>query len=141
MHYSKSLFGTSGHRRSAKFFVWLLIQHRLPTANVLARRHMQNDHWCPLCTNNPESAVHLFVECPYARHTWSLVATWVQHSNLNPINWTPRQRMADWWIDVFHSVSGLSGKGQASLIILTLWHIWKERNRRIFNIFDRSRRG
>ena len=76
--------------------------------------------------------MHLFVECVYTRQVWTLVAAWVGRQNLSPSQWATRLRMVDWWIDTFHSGIGSCRKGQASLILLTLWHIWKERNRRIF---------
>lgn len=131
-HHFRNSFGTYGHHKSAIFFAWILIQHRLSTGNVLTRRYMQSDHWCLLCTDNPKTAMHLFVECSYAKHIWSLVTTWVQRDNLKPSQWTTRLKMVDWWIDIFHSGDANSKKGQTSLIILTLWHIRKERNRRIF---------
>lgn len=91
----QKLFWNIWAPQKCKNFTWLLIQHRLPTADVLTRRYMQNDHWCPLCTDNPETTMHMFVVCSYIRLVWSLVAIWVQHVNLNPSLWTLRMKMVD----------------------------------------------
>lgn len=53
--------------QKCKIFAWLAIQERLPTADILTKRHMTNDFWCPLCTNNPETAQHLLISCGYTK--------------------------------------------------------------------------
>jgi len=77
-----------------------------------------------LCERNLETAVHLFIECPYARRVWTLVATWSK-----PSSWTDHHDMEEW----FMAITNDGTKAAHSLAILTTWHIWKERNARVFN--------
>ncbi|XP_071678625.1 uncharacterized protein [Lolium perenne] len=50
-----------------KFFMWLLLQHRIFTADRLLRFGMPNQYFCPLCQRNLETPAHLFAERPWAR--------------------------------------------------------------------------
>lgn len=118
--------------KKCKIFTWLLVQHRLPTADVLSIRHMPNNHWCPLCTNNPETGLHLFLECAYTKRVWSAIANWARDTNLVPTQWTALGSILDWWMEIRLIEQASNRKGQETLIILTFWQIWKERNIRIF---------
>jgi uncharacterized protein with von Willebrand factor type A (vWA) domain len=43
-----------------------------------------------------------------------------------------------WFIDLSGSAVGDRQKGTRSMVMLTVWEIWKERNNRVFNRSDRS---
>jgi hypothetical protein len=58
-----------------KFFMWLMIQNRIWTADRLLRREWPNQYFCPLCYRNLETIGHLFMECPAARKYGSKLAT------------------------------------------------------------------
>ncbi len=42
------------------------------------------------------------------------------------------QSVKDWW-EMLASVSGVPKKGLRTLILLIVWEVWEERNRRIFD--------
>jgi hypothetical protein len=49
-----------------KFFMWLLLQKRIWTADRLLAREWINQYLCPLCCRSLEMADHLFLECPFS---------------------------------------------------------------------------
>ena len=112
-----------------KFFIWLLLQDRVWTAARLQLRGWENNYFYVLCERNLETAVHLFIECPYARRVWTLVATWSNCTNLQPSSWTDHHDMEEW----FMAMTNDGTKAAHFLAILTTWDIWKERNARVFN--------
>lgn len=73
-----------------------------------------------------------FVSCAYTKRVWSAIANWARDTNLTPTQWTALGSILDWWMEIRLIEQASNRKGQESLIILTLWQIWKERNRRIF---------
>jgi hypothetical protein len=58
-----------------------------------------------------------------------MVALWSLHVNLEPDQWSGSTDLEDWFL--FLTARG--NKEAHSLAILTAWHIWKERNARVFN--------
>jgi hypothetical protein len=50
-----------------KFFMWLLLQRRVFTADRLLRFGMPNQYFCPLCRRILETPAHLFAEYPWSR--------------------------------------------------------------------------
>jgi hypothetical protein len=61
---------------------------------------------------------------------WELLNEWLGIHGLHPRHWAGLSTQ-DWWSLL---VEGLSPhrKGFASLALLTIWEIWKERNARVF---------
>jgi hypothetical protein len=57
-----------------KFFMWLLLQRRIFTADRLLRFDMPNQYLCPLCRRNLETLAHMFTECPWLRQAWERTA-------------------------------------------------------------------
>lgn len=112
-----------------KFFLWLLLQSRIWTADRLQQRGWENNYFCALCVRNLETPFHLFVECPVARKIWGLVASWSNCANLQPRDWSEHTDMEEWFLEMIEKGT----KAAHSIAILTIWHIWKERNARVFN--------
>lgn len=54
-----------------KFFLWLLLQNCLWTADWLAARGWPHSDRCPLCDQELETAAHLVPGCSYSRAIWS----------------------------------------------------------------------
>jgi hypothetical protein len=46
--------------------------------NIVAVREIEK------CLKNLETATHLFIECPYVKKVWTLVAIWSDYNNLQP---------------------------------------------------------
>jgi hypothetical protein len=76
-----------------------------------------------------ETDVHLFIECPFARKVWELVANWSRNPNLLPDAWTEQSELEGWFMAMIEGGT----KAAHSIAILTLWHLWKERNAVVFN--------
>lgn len=113
-----------------KFFACLLIQQKILTADKLQLRNWPCSQTCGLCAQSEETALHLAINCYYAKQVWLLVAIWTGVSIL--ASYTDVSDMKQWWSN---SLAGLKAKRRrsvAAIIIYTAWHIWNERNRRIF---------
>jgi hypothetical protein len=107
-----------------KMFLWLLLQDRLWTA----ASWMENNYFCALCERNLETAVHLFIGCPFSWEIWCLVSTWSRCRNLHPAQWTSEHDMEDW----FYSMTTKGTEMAHTTSIQTLRCIWKQRNAMIF---------
>lgn len=70
-----------------KFFVWILLNGRLNTRNMLRRRNkfLEEGYCCALCPDIREEAVeHLFFDCPSASCRWfSLGLIWNDDANIH----------------------------------------------------------
>lgn len=53
-------------------FLWSIIQRALPTGENLQTRGITSDLSCPRC-KEPETSMHIFFECPFARKVWNFV--------------------------------------------------------------------
>jgi hypothetical protein len=113
-----------------KFFIWLLLQNWVWTADRLLLREWPNQYFCPLCFRNLETADHLMQEYPLARQVWTDISLWSHSPSLNPLNWKSELSLASWFNGL--SRNAANAKGLKSLIILVCWTIWHERNSRIF---------
>jgi hypothetical protein len=110
-----------------KFFTWLLVQSKVLTADKLLARNWPCNPTCILCDQAPEMAVHLCLQCVFAREVWHLVATWS-----DDLIQAPAQDLSleAWWN------ASLSGHSQhhrrmvAAIQMYTTWNLWEERNRR-----------
>jgi hypothetical protein len=106
---------------------WLLIQARLPMADRLLRHGSQASvsTLCTLCRTRPESHLHMAAKCSYVKTVWQTTAPWFQ---IPPF--TPRS-LHKWWLLVLQQ--GVTDRANhMQVIIYTLWNIWKERCRRVF---------
>ncbi|KAK2644581.1 hypothetical protein Ddye_019776 [Dipteronia dyeriana] len=50
-----------------KNFVWRLCNNCLPIKDVLIQMHVDVDTMCPVCSSEPESALHTFTQCQFAQ--------------------------------------------------------------------------
>jgi hypothetical protein len=57
---------------------------------------------------------------------------------MNPANWVQTSDLSQWFIDVGASADNNRSAGTRSMVMLTAWDIWKERNARVFNKVSRS---
>lgn len=131
-HQHSSLFWNCGVPEKCKFFAWLLVQWRVPTADVLSRKGIQNDKWCPFCLHATETADHIFLSCCFAHRLWSLVAEWSGQSMFRPGVWSgpPAPPLDLWWMnridEAKRSLDKHKARNAASLFLLSLWSIWRE---------------
>jgi hypothetical protein len=114
-----------------RFFTWLMLQNRVWTTARLLIREWPNEYFCPLCIRNLETIDHL--HCCYSKAIWKKVGSWISAPALDPANWNQTADFGQWFVDMGNSGQGARREGVRSMVMLTAWIIWKERNNRIFN--------
>lgn len=111
------------------FFVWLLVQERIQTADNLRLKGIQCDPICCLCDQELETASHLCLHCVYAREVWSLVSAWTGGMVAVP---TLEVDIKEWRNSVIQAAEAAVRPKVAAILMYTSWNIWNERNRRVF---------
>ena len=113
-----------------RFYIWLLLQNRNWTADRLQARGWPHTAYCRLCDQEPETAEHITLRCSYAREVWYLAQGTsdriynVVHSAIS---------VSDWWKRLYlHRGAQSKVAKETSLSAYIAWHLWKERNRRVF---------
>lgn len=105
-----------------KVFAWLLLSDRLNTRDMLIRRNWKvtDDKHCVLCPGRIyEDRIHLFFTCNFSQRVWNyLQITWHMGDDIQPIVAAAKR---DFGKPFFMEV-----------MILACWHIWKQRNGKIF---------
>ncbi|XP_062028922.1 uncharacterized protein LOC133744912 [Rosa rugosa] len=107
-----------------KVHTWKVCQAILPTLSQLRGRRVPLVGGCYFCNEEDESIFHITVDCPFVRDLIQLVRSFtaiLTHSSSNSI--------ADWLQSCY---SSLSSEDFAFLLVL-LWAVWKERNKRVWN--------
>lgn len=114
-----------------KIFSWLAVHEKCLTADNLQAKGVPCNPVCSLCHIEQESTVHLMANCSFARTLWDLV---LDHCNLPP-SLRPLgviQSLAGWWQMTTNQLPPHQRKAWCSVVQLTWWILWKERNDRIF---------
>jgi hypothetical protein len=57
-----------------RFFIWLILQNQVWTADRLMQCQWSNDYFCQHCIRNLETITYLMMECPYTRSVWSSIS-------------------------------------------------------------------
>ncbi|KAK9689935.1 hypothetical protein RND81_09G092300 [Saponaria officinalis] len=88
---------------------------------------------CNLCLEANETHSHLFFKCPYSHEVWTSILAWMKlrgrSSNLmSELHWTQSRGRRKFW---------KTGLFRCS-IAATVFHIWDERNKRIFEGHGRT---
>lgn len=109
-------------------FMWLLCHKRILTWDNLIKRGFTGPSRCPNCTDRDETIQHLMVTCPLAAFLWEKIIFRCRREGRTPgdLNSTIRN-----WPSAPYS-SNLLNSLWRLIPGLTLWTIWKERNKRIF---------
>lgn len=122
-----------------KFFLWLMLQNRIWTADRLQQRHWPNEYFCQLCLRNLETTDHLFTECPYARELWDKVIQRINQPTLLSLTRNENLSVSQWYRDLLpHGFDKSKASGTRSIAMLTIWTLWNERNRRVFRRGERT---
>lgn len=132
---SYSTFDTGGVWRAAtegkhKIFAWLALQNKVLTADRLADRNWDCNQICPLSDQENETISHLALHCCYSKQVWQCVNIWKQQTIFNTPD--PSKNLEEWWNESLMRISKKEKQIKAATLIHTIWSIWKERNRRIF---------
>ena len=112
-----------------KFFTWLLVQEKILAADRMQQRQWPCDPLCQLCRQQPETATHLCLQCPFAQHVWEHVQAWTSSHVKKP---SDTMRMEEWWTQEVQLPTKEERRTCAAINMYTVWNLWKERNRRIF---------
>ncbi|KAL4580950.1 hypothetical protein LXL04_017156 [Taraxacum kok-saghyz] len=111
------------------FLGWRVVLNRLPSKRGLGNRgvHMTSTT-CVLCDADEESETHLFLQCTWVKEIWASIALWCE-LDLSRI-YSMEQILA-----ITHALlqSNAQKKVVNTIILATIWFIWKAINDAIFN--------
>ncbi len=114
-----------------KIFLWLAARYRILTADLLSRKGWIGPSICCLCGGDAESLDHIFFLCQYAIEVWSWVlqAEPAVLADLLDTNGAFHTR----WLRARQCLKGRRRHLLDMGIAATCWHIWIERNHRLFS--------
>lgn len=114
-----------------RFFAWLVLHNRVLTADNMAKRNWPCNTTCSLCQSQQETTAHITTECDFTKETWTKIAAGCNMPGYSEM--AVSKNPAD-WVRIAISVGNKKEKKRRLGILFSFWwHIWKERNRRIFN--------
>lgn len=109
------------------FIIWQAMLSRLPTRDRLSRCGMNIPTSCVLCSSGVESHDHFFFERSFSSSIWEFMAS---KFLLNPPS---NLSDASSWIALHNAPSQSNITSILKLLLQSvLYHLWKERNARIF---------
>ncbi|XP_059654461.1 uncharacterized protein LOC132301202 [Cornus florida] len=116
-----------------KFNMWFAAQSRLPTLD--SRAMASHDSICALCNSEPESHSHLFFRCIFSSPLWKFIQDRCKF-------YKPFLSWEDMILWISHRWKGSSPINMLQKICLSamVYHIWEERNNRIFKGKSSSQR-
>jgi hypothetical protein len=113
-----------------KIFVWLAMKDRLWTSDRRARHGLQEQpDPCYTCLQEEDNVDHILTRCPYARQVWFEV---IRSASLNIQEPGLDSNLERWWTEARKRVRKLDRKRFDSMVIITTWTLWKQRNARVF---------
>ncbi|XP_059075167.1 uncharacterized protein LOC131875150 [Cryptomeria japonica] len=107
-------------------FLWIALHGKILTSDRLKLIGIVGPSWCIMCKRNEESANYLLLRCPFAEGCWEWLMNKLQFTSVR--NESLKDFLVAW---PKNTQSKWSGLWRISPALLS-WHIWKERNRRIF---------
>jgi hypothetical protein len=112
-----------------QFFLWLMVQNRLWTADRLEHRGWPHQDACSFCDQTIEDRQHLFLGCSYTKEVWEEI------QRENPVAGGIACRsnsVSGWWKKIRRFRKNKATRDLVTVAVYGMWHLWKERNRRIF---------
>lgn len=73
-----------------------------------------------------------------SKEVWDKVGRWIMVPTVRPGNWPQLNDLETWYLDLAKGAPETKMDGTRSMVMLTAWEIWKERNNRIFNGKERT---
>lgn len=101
---------------------------RLPTRSRLKNFSIIESDLCVLCDGGQETISHLFFECPFSKYLWTLCKMKLRMQNTSVGHLIQEATEIK---NIFKS-KDKTYKVARLAFNATVWHIWQERNRRIF---------
>ncbi|XP_070006069.1 uncharacterized protein LOC142162817 [Nicotiana tabacum] len=109
------------------FILTVAAHGKLYTKDRLQKRGLQVDQKCVLCNQANETIQHFFFECTYTKTLWSALLTW-QGIRRPVAGWDEELR----WAEKKTKRNTAAAKLYKMAVAATVYHVWKERNTRIF---------
>ncbi|KAK6143840.1 hypothetical protein DH2020_024188 [Rehmannia glutinosa] len=116
----------SGITPKHSFTLWLAAHKRIQTKDRLGHLELE-DGTCNFCAAQPETAAHLFFNCPFSAAIWDGIKEWTGISR----QMTTLSSAFKWLKKEARGTSKKS-KGQKIAMATTVYQIWNARNRLIF---------
>lgn len=117
--------------KTVRIFLYLFLQDRLLTQEVLLRRNISCATQCHLCTTGRlETSIHIFFKCRYAVRAWARMASLMGLSIIT----ISGDLLTTWKNTMFN----LKSKGEEQYrrgrvgVMSMCWHLWLNRNQHIF---------
>ncbi|XP_057872052.1 uncharacterized protein LOC131078394 [Cryptomeria japonica] len=108
-------------------FLWIALHERIITSDRLKSISIAGPSRCCFCKKEEESAEHLLYSCSYSRQFWDWLQLKLQ--NYMVYNSTFKDFIFAWPTGGKFSKWGSLWITSPSMVV---WHMWKERNKRIF---------
>lgn len=115
------------------FCLWLLWWKSLKTKNLLLRRGMTIDTTCSFCQHSFEDIPHLFFDCQFTGTIWRKVMSAIGIVGM-PTQWDAVRR----WLHRNAKGKSVRARTIKTAFSCTAYHVWQERNLRIFQQKSRS---
>ncbi|XP_073351835.1 uncharacterized protein [Aegilops tauschii subsp. strangulata] len=118
-HYAAFIWTARATSR-VKFFSWLLVQRRIHTRDVLAKKHIvaEVDAGCPIYSTTLETVDHLIFACPFDACFWQEVGVPTAGAAVDDLT--------------FLASAGAVVGSAAEFVMLCCWQLWKHRNVVVF---------
>lgn len=115
-----------------KIFTWLAAQHRLWTSYRCARHGLQDrPSTCFIYLQEEDNVDHILVQCVYVGEVWHYG---FQELDIHTQRPELQDTFLDWWLLARTQFRQAERRGFDTLVIVTAWALWKQRNARVFNI-------
>ncbi|XP_020254213.1 uncharacterized protein LOC109831293 [Asparagus officinalis] len=116
------------------FICWLAVNNRLQTQDRLLRQGIVNANKCKLCTGPClESRDHLFFECSFSKEVWNQIMDWLLFK-WRSCSWNS---IINWYCTNLRK-KGIKQNIKRAALSATIYHIWYERNMRMFQQLFKS---
>jgi hypothetical protein len=113
-----------------KIFAWLALQYRIWTSDRRVRHGLQeHPDPCYTCLQEEDKVDHILTQCPYARQVWFEV---LRSAHLNIQEPDRDSSLEIWWLTARKRVRKTDRRRFDSMVIITAWTLWKQRNARVF---------
>ncbi|XP_019257669.1 PREDICTED: uncharacterized protein LOC109235876 [Nicotiana attenuata] len=111
----------------------VFLKGSLYTKDRLIRWGMQVSPECPLCEHEMESHNHIFFTCSFSKDVWRRIINWMGIS----------RELEGWDEEIKWAIEQVKDNGSKTMLYRlsmtgAMYHIWLERNRRIFQKIKRS---
>ena len=112
--------------------VWRIVKGRIPTRVELCKRKIVLPCYsCPMCRLEDETVSHILFDCRFAFEVWTKVWLW---SRLNHSDFGSLEDVIHW--PNSRNISVVKKKRIRGIFMVTIWALWKERNKVVFQDSD-----